>query len=79
MEAALGYLEQAKTSTDPIPFLKKARGEIQGAKKNKGGRRIDAIDTIDEAIALKEGGGDPQAKIILAMAQVRSGMSRARN
>ena len=79
MQAALSFLEQAKTSPEPIPLLQKARTEVQEARRNKGGRRGDIIETIDDAIATAQKGEDPSSKIIKAIAQVRSGMTRGNN
>lgn len=79
MEQALEYLEQAKTAAEQIPLLEKAKAELEKAKRNKGGRRLDAIEAIDQAIELVKKGENPESKIVHAMAMVRSGISRGKN
>lgn len=50
----------------------------QTAKRNKGGRRPDAIEAIKEAIEIAKKGGNPEAKINHAIAMIHSGEDRAR-
>ena len=78
MEKAIELLQQARTAANPIPLLKAAREHVKAARHNKGGRRPDAIETINEAIAAAEKGEKPEGKITKAIAQIRSGEDRAR-
>ena len=78
MESALELLQKAKTASEPIPLLEKAKNQVQTAKRNKGGRRPDAIEAIKDAIEIAKKGGNPEAKINHAIAMIHSGEDRAR-
>lgn len=78
MDAATELLQQARDSKEPLPLLEKAADELHHAKHNKGGRRPEAIQQVEEAIALVKDGKDATAKITHALALVRSGIDRGR-
>ena len=78
MDAATELLQQARDSKEPLPLLEKAAAELKHAKHNKGGRRPEAIEQVDEAIALVKEGKDATAKITHALALVRAGMDHGR-
>lgn len=79
MQETLDLLEQAKASPEPLPLLEKARTTLQGARNNKGGRKQDALKSIDEAIEIAKSGGDPKSKISHAITMVKSGISRGKS
>ena len=77
---SFGLLQGAKVAENPLPLLKDAKKQLQQAARNKGGRRVEAIEAVDEAILLAQAGHKDQAvsKITHAIALVRSGMDRGR-
>ncbi|MEA3208713.1 MAG: hypothetical protein QOE70_1770 [Chthoniobacter sp.] len=77
MEKAIDLLQKAKTDSTPIPMLQKAKEQIKDARHNKGGRRGDAIEAINEAIEVSKKGGNPESKINQAIAMIHSGTDRA--
>ena len=79
MQETLDLLEQAKAAPEPLPLLQKARATLQSARNNKGGRKQDALKSIDEGIAIAQSGGDAKGKISHAITMVKSGISRGKS
>ena len=77
MDRAIELLQEAKKSDKPIPLLHQAYQSVKNAAKNKGGRRLDAMPAIQEAIEIAKNGGNPEAKINHAIAMIHSGKDRA--
>jgi len=50
MNAALANLEEAKHSHHPIEHLERAKHDLEEARHNKHGERVEAIRQISEAI-----------------------------
>ncbi|MHA3773993.1 hypothetical protein ACXR0O_20875 [Verrucomicrobiota bacterium sgz303538] len=74
---AIELLQEAKRVNDPVPLLQRAKKRIQHAVHNKGGRRPQAIEAINEAIQLTESGSNPELKINHAITLIHSGIDRA--
>ena len=56
MKEAVELLKRAQDSRDPVPLLRAAKKELRAAEHDKGGFRIEAIRTVDDAIAEAEAG-----------------------
>ncbi len=80
MRAAIDLLNAAKTAESPLPVLRAAKKKLHEARPNKHGERLDAIEAVNEAIALATVGDKNKMvqKIDHAVAQVYSGMRKAR-
>jgi len=80
MRAAVDLLNAAKTAENPLPALRAAKKHLHAARRNKRGERRDALEAVDEAIALATVGdkNKMRQKIDHAVAQIHSGMSKAR-
>jgi hypothetical protein len=80
MRNAIGHLEAAQTAKEPLTSLQAARRELVKAKTNKEGQRKDAIEYVDEAIALARTGDSKamQEKITKAISNVKSGIARSK-
>lgn len=78
MEKAIELLQQARESPAPSGLLEKAKDHLQSATGNKGGKRVEAVKTINQAIKIANKGGRPVAEINRAIAQVRAGIREAR-
>lgn len=79
MEAALELLQAAKASDNPLPMLKSAKKHLVKADNNKGGARVQALESLNEAIAQVQVGNKEKAKqkINAAIANVQNGMGNA--
>jgi hypothetical protein len=81
MKAALELLQSAKKSDNPLPSLRAARKHLADAKRNKGGAIPQAIESVNEAIALATIGGERgklDQKINAAIANVQNGIGNAK-
>jgi len=79
MEAALHFLQDAKTSATPAQALHSAKEELQRAAHNKRGFRIVSLEKIDQAIEAA-GTGDTQKmieKIDATIADVHDAMAHS--
>lgn len=77
MEKAVELLQEAKKSPTPIGLLEKAKDHLQNATGNKGGRKVEAVKTINQAIKIAKQGGKPDKEINHAIALVKSGIREA--
>jgi hypothetical protein len=50
MNQAIVQLEEARHARRPIEHLERAKNELQDARHNKGGERVEAIQHVNEAI-----------------------------
>lgn len=80
MRKAIGHLEAAKTAKDPLVSLNAARKELNNAKPNKEGERVDALGYVKEAIAFATTGDKKTMleKIDKAIGNIKSGIARSR-
>jgi hypothetical protein len=81
MKAALELLQSAKKSDNPKPMLLAAQRHKKNAKRNKGGALGQAAESLREAIALAELGGDKkklEQKINATIANLQNGMGNAK-
>lgn len=80
MRAALELLQAAKKSDQPMPMLQAAKQRLKGASKNKGGERLEAIEYVNEAMAMAKAGDKDkmEQKVNAAIANIHSGMGKAR-
>jgi len=75
MEKAVQLLQQAQSAPNPVPLLEKAKAHLQNATGNKAGFKVAAVKTINQAIQTAQRGGNAQAQIGMAIAQVQTGIS----
>jgi hypothetical protein len=75
MEKAIQLLQQAQASPNPVPLLEKAQEHLQNATGNKAGFKVNAVKTIKQAIKAAQRGGNVQAQIGQAIAQVQAGIN----
>ncbi len=81
MKAALEFLQTAKKADNPLPSLKAAKKHLANAKKNKGGAIGQAMDSLNEAIALATLGGEKdklEQKINATIANVQNGIANGK-
>lgn len=80
MQDAVSLLKAAKTAENPLPLLHKARAQLQSARHNKGGDRVEAIKAVNEAIVFAQSGDKKKmsTKINVAIAETHGGMARAK-
>ncbi len=78
MEKAVELLQEAKKSPAPIGLLEKAKDHLQNATGNKGGNKVEAVKTINQAIKIAKQGGKPDKEISRAIAMVKSGIREAK-
>jgi hypothetical protein len=80
MRAAVELLQSAKMADKPLPMLTAAKKHIQKARPNKKGERYDALEAVNEAIALATTGDREkmEQKINHAISQLHSGMAKAK-
>ncbi len=79
MEAALHFLQDAKTSATPGPALHSGKEELQRAAHNKRGFRIVSLEKLDQAIAAAEAGDTQKLieKVDATIADVHDAMAHA--
>jgi len=80
MEAALHFLQDAKTSATPGAALHSAKEELQRAAHDKHGFRIASLAKLDEAIAAVEAGDTQKTreKIDATITEVHDAMAHGR-
>ena len=78
--AALLFLSSAKKADHPLPDLRAAKRKLQEARDNKGGKRMAALQAVDEAIAEATVGHKTAMlkKIDRAVAQIHSRVHKGR-
>jgi hypothetical protein len=72
MKEALALLEAARDSDKPKPLLEMAKTKLERGRGNKGGRRLDALEAVNDALDLVAKGKDPKAKITHAITMVKA-------
>lgn len=80
MNQAIIQLEEAKHSRQPIEHLERAKNDLQDAKHNKAGERVEAIKHVNEAIeaARKHNHKAMEVHIDAAIRDIRQGKHAAR-
>ena len=80
MNQALVQLEEARHGKHPIVHLEKAKNDLQDAKHNKHGERVEAIKQVNEAIAAahKHNHKAMEVHIAAAIRAIREGKHAAR-
>ena len=81
LERTIDLLQSAKTSSEPMPLLERARKQLTAAKKgNKAGERDEAVEKLDEAIAeLKAGDRKKmEQKINAAIFNINGGKNKVK-
>ncbi len=80
MRGSIELLEAAKTANHPLPLLKDARADLETAAHDKGGKRVEGIELVNEAIeAAKEGRHEKMVdKIDHAIAALHTGIERGK-
>ncbi|MEO6741020.1 MAG: hypothetical protein ABIP20_12260, partial [Chthoniobacteraceae bacterium] len=80
MNGAIVQLEEAKHARHPVEHLEKAKHDLEAAKHNKHGERVEAIHHVEEAIAAahKHSHKAMEAHIDAAIRDVREGKHAAR-
>jgi len=79
MEAALHFLQEAKTSASPGEALHSAKHELDIAAHNKHGWRVISLEKLDQAIQALEAGDTQRMKekIDATIADVHDAMAHA--
>ncbi len=75
MNKAIELLEEAKTASNKVAVLEKAKAHVENTEHgNKGGRRYSSINKIEKAIAAVNKGNDATALIDEAIALLGEGI-----
>jgi hypothetical protein len=79
MKDAIEALQSALKADDPLPLLQSAKKSVKRAKANEGGHKADAIQNIDDAIALLPGKNKDkiESKINAAIFYIHACMKKA--
>ena len=80
MNQAITQLEEARHARHPIEHLERAKNDLQDARHNKGGERVEAIRHVNEAIeaARHHNHKAMEGHIDAAIRDVRQGKHAAR-